>query len=139
MTADTAARVNDRIKRLAILSPAQLNDQWQRTFRREAPGWSPDLLRRAIANRWQEAVLGGLPPDVSSQIERLVRDWERAARNQTRVGVRYVRHWGGEVHHVTAVEDGLEYRGTIYRSLSAVAKHITGMHRSGPHFFGVAG
>jgi hypothetical protein len=138
MTADTAARVNNRIKRLSTLSAAQLIDQWHRTFRSEAPAWPPDLLRRAIANRWQEAVLGGLSPDISSQIDRLVRDWERAARNQTRVGIRYVRHWGGEVHSVLAVESGFEYRGTIYRSLSAVAELITGTHRSGPHFFGVA-
>ena len=138
MTADTIARVNNRIKNLPSLSVAQLRAQWGRTFKTVAPDWPPDLLRRAIANRWQEGVLGGLPPDVERKLDRLVRDMERASTNRVRTGTRYVRHWGGEIHNVLAVEDGFEYRGEAHKSLTAVALRITGHHRSGPHFFGAS-
>lgn len=137
LTADTIARVSNRLKALPALSSAQLRAQWRRTFKSEAPDWPPDLIRRAIANRWQEGVLGGLPPDIERQLDRLVRDLDRVSANQAKVGTRYIRHWGGSVHNVLAVEEGFEYQGDTYKSLTAVVRRITGNHRSGPHFFGV--
>ena len=53
------------------------------------------------------------------------------------VGTRLVREWHGERHEVTVTKDGLEYEGRPYRSLSAVAKVISGGHWSGPAFFGL--
>lgn len=137
LTTDTIARVSNRVKTLPRLSPAQLRAQWRRTFKSEAPNWPPDLIRRAIANRWQEGVLGGLPMDIERQLNRLVRDLDRASANQAKVGTRYIRHWGGAIHNVLATENGFEYRGKTFKSLTAVAFGITGNHRSGPHFFGV--
>jgi len=48
-----------------------------------------------------------------------------------------VRQWHGHSHTVSVREDGFEYDGQRYRSLSMIAKKITGAHWSGPRFFGV--
>ena len=53
-------------------------------------------------------------------------------------GARLVREWHGRTHTVTVTEDGFEYAGTVYASLSTIAKKITGAHWSGPRFFGVS-
>jgi len=55
----------------------------------------------------------------------------------TLAGTRLVREWGGQRHEVTAIEGGYEYNGRWYKSLSAIAKAITGAHWSGPQFFGL--
>ena len=52
-------------------------------------------------------------------------------------GARLVREWGGRTHTVTVTEDGFEYAGTSYPSLTKIAKKITGAHWSGPRFFGL--
>jgi hypothetical protein len=66
----------------------------------------------------------------------------RANRRKPKVthptpGTRLVREWNGQRHEVTAVEGGFEYNGRKHRSLSAIAKAITGAHWSGPQFFGL--
>ena len=52
-------------------------------------------------------------------------------------GTRLVRDWHGAGHTVTVLEQGFEYDGQVWRSLTAVAKAITGTHRNGPRFFGL--
>jgi hypothetical protein len=52
-------------------------------------------------------------------------------------GARLVREWGGRTHTVTVTEDGFEYAGESYPSLTKIAKRITGAHWSGPRFFGL--
>jgi hypothetical protein len=52
-------------------------------------------------------------------------------------GVRLVREWQGTPHHVLVTDDGYEYRDEVYRSLSAIARRITGAQWSGPRFFGL--
>jgi hypothetical protein len=52
-------------------------------------------------------------------------------------GARLVRAWHGRTHTVTVTEDGFEYAGTSYPSLTKIAKKITGAHWSGPRFFGL--
>ena len=52
-------------------------------------------------------------------------------------GARLVREWGGRTHTVTITEDGFEYAGANYPSLTKIAKKITGAHWSGPRFFGL--
>ena len=57
--------------------------------------------------------------------------------DQQKPGTRLARTWQGETHHVLLVEEGVEYQGQRYPSLSAVARAITGTRWSGPRFFGV--
>ena len=52
-------------------------------------------------------------------------------------GTRLVREWQGHVYEVGVLENGYEYGGEVYRSLSPIANLITGSHCSGPRFFGV--
>jgi len=55
-----------------------------------------------------------------------------------KAGTRFIREWQGETHEVQSVEDGrFVYRGEIFRSLSVIAREITGTHQSGPRFFGI--
>jgi len=52
-------------------------------------------------------------------------------------GARLVREWHGRTHTITITEDGFEYAGTNYPSLTRIARKITGAHWSGPRFFGL--
>lgn len=60
-----------------------------------------------------------------------------APRTVIKPGTRLVREWNGDTHIVLVHADGVEWRGTRYRSLSVVAREITGAHWSGPRFFGL--
>lgn len=137
MTAETVARVNNRIQTLQSASKTKLKDQWRRTFKSDPPNWPPDLLKRAIANRWQEGVHGGLAAEMLQTIDRLVAEHDSPKGRNASSGTRIVRHWRGEDHHVLASEGGYVYRQRTFSSLTAVAKTITGQHMSGPAFFGV--
>jgi hypothetical protein len=53
-------------------------------------------------------------------------------------GTKLVREWHGHVHMVSVIEDGFEYQGERFRSLTRVARRITGIHWSGPLFFGIS-
>jgi len=52
-------------------------------------------------------------------------------------GMRLAREWAGKRHEVVVIESGVVYEGVTYGSLSAVARHITGMNWNGPRFFGL--
>jgi len=54
-----------------------------------------------------------------------------------KAGARLIREWRGRTHTVTVMEDGFEYAGTNYLSLTKIARKITGAHWSGPRFFGL--
>jgi DUF2924 family protein len=103
----------------------------------------PDLLRRTVAYRMQENVLGALKPVTRRLLER-VAEGARMRKPTKVVPLRKVgpdtiliREWGGARHEVTVLENGAMFRGKRYRSLSQVARAITGSHWSGPLFFGL--
>ena len=64
---------------------------------------------------------------------------EVAIASRLRVGAHLVREWNGRTYQVHVVEGGFEMDGKTWRSLSAIAKHITGATWSGPRFFGLNG
>ena len=128
------------------MSGHQLRAGWRQAFRAEPPsGLTRDLLIRAIAYRLQERGTGGLSQACKRTLRRLagqISD-EGAARVLTPMpalapGVRLVRDWGGRAHTVLVLETGFEYRGERYRSLTEIARRITGARWSGPRFFGLA-
>jgi len=100
------------------------------------------FLTRAIAYRLQERAYGGLKP---STRRLLAQDAEETAtgsskRPQTRMaqsGTILIREWQGTAHRVTMLDDGVSFNGKRYRSLSEVAREITGSRWSGPRFFGL--
>lgn len=138
--------LQQRLEQLTAMTTKQLRAEWSQVFRAEpATGLSRDLLVRGIAFRLQERALGGLSQSVKRMLAGLA---AQATSDGFGVvldlgpalapGVRLVRNWGGRAHSVIVLENGFEYQGERYRSLTEIARRITGAHWSGPRFFGVA-
>jgi hypothetical protein len=137
-------KLSAEIAGLESLDLIQLRARWKFLYQIEVPPHlSRDWLRRAVAYRIQENALGGLKPATRRLLERVAQD-ARACKptkvNPTRkVGPNtiLIREWGGARHEVTVLEQGVMFRGKRYRSLSQVARTITGSQWSGPLFFGL--
>ena len=128
--------------RLATIKPAELRSRWREVYRNVAPNVSPDLLRRGIAYRLQEKALGKLPSHIERELDRLNGTIETSAPTPSRRGpilpeTRFVREWNGKTIAVTATGSGFEWDNDTYRSLSEIARKVTGAHWSGPRFFGL--
>jgi hypothetical protein len=137
-------KLSAEIASLESLDLHQLRTRWNLLYEIDAPRHlSRDWLRRAVAYRMQENVLGGLKPATRRLLERVAED--ARARKPTKVvptrkvgpNTILIREWGGTRHEVTVIENGAMFRGKRYRSLSQVAHAITGSHWSGPLFFGL--
>ena len=120
----------------------QLRLRWKALYGTEPPARaSRDLLTRAVAYRLQERVLGGLSASTRRLLERIAAAAHRATRltlqRKLQPGAILLRHWGGVQHQVTVLQSGVQFRGKQYRSLSQVARIITGSRWSGPLFFGL--
>ena len=139
-----ALEVLRRLEALCDLNPDQLRKEWRRLYRSQPPQLSRDLLVRAIAYRIQELRYGGLGKAASRNLSALVQarrsDRGISPENTQRIraGAWLVREWNGRAHTVTVEEEGFTYAGRSYRSLSAIAREITGARWSGPRFFGLA-
>jgi Protein of unknown function (DUF2924) len=131
------------LEALADLSPDELRREWRRLYRSQPPRLSRDLLVRAIAFRIQELRHGGLSKATSRQLAAFGKPnkpGEKIAVESApkiRAGARLVREWNGRTHTVTVEEEGFTYAGRTYRSLTAIAREITGARWSGPRFFGL--
>jgi hypothetical protein len=121
----------------------ELRSEYKRLHHSEAPRFSRDLLVRAIGYRRQAIDHGGLGKATRRKLQTIA----KALRSTGRVGptpslslkpgARLVREWHGRTHTVTVTDDGFEYAGASYSSLTEIAKKITGAHWSGPRFFGL--
>jgi len=135
------ARLDDQLEELRSCSSSSLREQWRRMFRTVAPDMAPDLMRRAIAWRLQERVHGGLAAPALKAIAALqaslARDGSVTAAPVLKPGTRLVREWHGQTYHVLVCDEGYKYDGRRYRSLSQIAREITGAAWSGPRFFGL--
>ena len=121
----------------------ELRGEWRRLYRSEPPRISRDLLIRGVAYRLQEIQHGGLGKSTQRKLKTLAKMFRTEGRVapdpglSLKPGARLVREWHGRTHTVTVAEDGFEYAGTNYPSLTKIAKKITGAHWSGPRFFGL--
>lgn len=102
------------------------------------------LLVRAIAYRMQEQAFGSLRPVTRRRLDRAAEEigagrTPSAPPATIKPGTRLLREWQGVTHEVIVMEDGVQYRGETWASLSAVAREITGTRWSGPLFFGLKG
>ena len=124
------------IAEMEIDATAVLRERWQRLVGGPAPRVSPKMLRMALAWEIQARASGGLPRSCSQTLDQLGR---AQTRTQTVVaGMRLVREWGGRVHVITVGEDQvIRWDDREWRSLSEVARAITGTRWSGPAFFGL--
>jgi Protein of unknown function (DUF2924) len=141
-SADTGA-IEGEIDRIRSLGLEELRREWRRLNHAEPPRISRDLLVLGLGYRFQEIAQGGLGKATRRKLQTMA----KALRITGRVGpvpslglkpgARLVREWGGRTHIVTVTEDGFEYAGKNYPSLTKIAKKITGAHWSGPRFFGL--
>jgi hypothetical protein len=137
--------VAEQVAEIAAMNPNALREEWIRVQRAPRPAsFGPDLLARALAYSLQEKAAGPLPGNIAREIKRGVA--ELAATSVSphrppplRPGTRLTREWHGRTHHVHVVDGGFDYQDQLYRSLTAIARQITGARWSGPRFFGLAG
>ncbi|MBM6577760.1 DUF2924 domain-containing protein [Microvirga sp. SRT01] len=128
--------VEAEIAALEALSSAALRERWSALTGSPVPRISPKLLRLALAWELQARSFGGLSRATTRTLDQLGRGETLTA--PARPGMRLVREWQGRVHVVTVGEDQVvRWEERPYRSLSEVARAITGTRWSGPAFFGL--
>ncbi len=132
------------IASLSKLGTDEIREHWKAMFgKAPSSDISRSFLTRAISYRLQEKALGGLKPSTRRLLEEFTddrADGSAVAAAPSRIvqrGAVLVREWRGISHHVSVLEKGFRFRGKRYRSLSEVAREITGTRWSGPLFFGL--
>ncbi len=126
-------RLAEQLDRLAALPPAALADEWVKLWKAPAPRLSPDLLRLGLAYRVQEKALGKLPARVARTLQ------SPSSAPPTKAGTQLVRSWNGRSVTVLVTDNGYLFEDRVYRSLTAIAREVTGAGWSGPRFFGLTG
>jgi hypothetical protein len=139
-----ATACREALSRLPTLDIGELRKQWRSLYKTQAPpNLSRELLLRAVAYRMQEVALGGLRPARQRQLRQVAQQFKQTgaanvpARPALKPGTRLIREWQRRTHDVLVLDDGFSWQGTRYRSLSAIARKITGTAWSGPLFFGL--
>lgn len=116
------------------LDKAALITHWQNIFKQPVPSHiRAEFMQRAIGWHMQTQAFGGLDQDLRRQLN------QKAAAIPLLPGTRLIRVWQGTSHQVTVLNEGFSYDGKTWRSLSAIARTITGTSWNGKVFFGVAG
>lgn len=138
----TTAEVEDEIAKLGELPRPVLVERWTTCHGTAPPrGIGRQLLELSAAYALQASVYGGLGRKRQKQLLSLSRFGDGGAGSDVspalKPGSRLVRVWNGRSHHVEVTEHGFEWNGQAFKSLSAVAREITGTRWSGPRFFGV--
>ena len=135
--------------RLAALKTTPTHDlkkQWRELFDSEPPPFNRRYLESRLAYRIQELANGGLKPETVRRLERLGEELDggdkkkrgiRLDRYRLITGTRLLREWQGIEYIVTVTADGFEWQGRPYKSLSAIARAITGTRWNGWVFFGL--
>jgi hypothetical protein len=135
---------------LATLSPAQLRDQWRLLSGEDLPNLPASRIQHLIAYRLQEKQHGKLPLQIERQLDRIAASRTMGSQKDNGVngrttehrapvvhGTRFIREWNGKTISVTKTDQGFDWNGSTYRSLSQIARKATGAHWSGPRFFGL--
>jgi hypothetical protein len=134
-----------RLAALKSTPTKELKDQWRELFDSEPPPFNRRYLESRLAYRIQELAYGGLKPETIRRLERLGEELDGGDRKKSRIradfhpiaGTRLLREWQGVEHVVTVTVDGFEWQGRPYKSLSAIARAITGTRWNGWVFFGL--
>ena len=142
---DPAALARE-IAALSDATVADLKRRWRSLYGTEPPSRiSRELLTRALAYRLQERGFGGLKPSTRRLLERVGEGGSFSqvmrvgSHRKAAAGTVLIREWQGTSHRVSVLDDAVIYRGRRYKSLSEVARVITGTRWSGPLFFGLKG
>jgi hypothetical protein len=130
---------------LPALDAVALRQRWKALFGADpSPRVGRSLMVSAISCRIQERALGGLKPATQRLLDRIVEGrsevaLERIPKRRTSAGTVLIREWRGVSHRVIVLDNDVVYRKRRYKSLSEVARAITGTRWSGPLFFGLTG
>jgi Protein of unknown function (DUF2924) len=138
MTESVAARV----AALPKTPTPELKRMWRELYDNEPPGFSRNYLISRLAYRIQELAYGGLKPATRTRLDALAdaldpKAARKRAANGPVVGTQLIREWRGVEHKVTVLTDSFEWEGRRYKSLSAVARGISGTRWNGWTFFGL--
>jgi DUF2924 family protein len=137
-------KLTKELKDLETQGDDGLKDRWRGLYgTKPPPKIRRSLLIAAVAHRMQEKALGALKSSVRRHLMEAVNN-PTTSRPSTdrlslhpRAGTVLVRDWGGVTHQAKVLEDGILFRSKRYKSLSEVARVITGTRWSGPLFFGL--
>lgn len=144
-TAEKDATVLARLAALKEMSVVDLKLEWRRLFGVPAPNNSRPFLELRLAWRIQELVYGGPSRETLRLLDALIDEMHGNPIRKTMItdprkpvaGTRLVREWNSVEHTVTVLRDGFEFEGRTYKSLSAIARAITGVRWNGWRFFGL--
>jgi hypothetical protein len=139
------SEIPEQIAILRALPRSELLDLWQELYKKAAPhGVRREILIPFLAYKIQENACGGLKPKILAELHRITKALDRnrtskdsLIRPRLKTGIRLFRKWRGHTHEVFIADSGYEYGGATYRSLSEIARKITGTRWSGPAFFGL--
>ena len=125
---------------LETMDRAVLTAAWSQIMGSPVPkGLSKPFLRRFLAFEIQALQTGRLPKGFLGQLRAKAEGKSRLTSPALRSGGRLLREWNGKTHVVEVTDAGFVWNGQCYRSLSAIAREITGARWSGPRFFGLNG
>ena len=134
-----------RLATLKTMSVKDLKAEWEKLIGSAAPNNSRTFLEIRIAYRIQELTYGGPDRETRRILDLLADEVEGVARRKNQIadprnpviGTKLIREWDGIAHTVTVLKDGFDWRGRKFKSLSAVAREITGTRWNGYRFFGL--
>lgn len=136
MNAERAGEPDLSIFQISGMERAGCMARWREIYGRSPPKYlSPQFMRRVLIWEVQTRLLGGLSAKTERRLRKIASGKAPPAR--ARPGSHLVREWNGRTWQVELVDGGYVMDGKTWRSLSAIARHITGAHWSGPRFFGV--
>jgi len=126
-------------------STAELKQLWRELYDREPPPFNRPFLVKRLAYRIQELAFGGLSARAEAKLTERIEEEDNRVKGKAPVrrgdrpiaGTRLIREWQGVEHTATVLDDGFEYQGRRYKSLSAIARAITNVRWNGPAFFGL--
>lgn len=132
---------------LQTMSSEEIDNKWRDLYGSEPPRYKKTFLQRRLAFRIQELFFGGVEPPVRDKFQELAAHDPSATRlerprtilNDGKVlpGTRFIRVWNGKIYETIARDDGFEFNGQIYRSLTAIATAITGTKWNGRKWWGL--
>jgi hypothetical protein len=149
----TTKTIPEEIAELRAMDVPSLVAKYEAVFGRAPRVKHREFLWKRIAWKIQEQRFGGLSDAAKRRLDELIAEIDlplgeatrtvtgrlaSARSSQLAVGTTITREWRGQQITVRVVQDGIEWNGVPYRSLSAVAKAVTGTHWNGPLFFGLS-
>lgn len=144
-TPDARAMVLGSLAALKAMSVPELKKEWQNLYQAPAPNNSRSFLELRIGYRIQELSFGGPSRATKRALNLLADEVEGKAVRRSQIadprtpviGTKLIREWDGAEHTVTVLKDGFDWQGRKFKSLSAVAREITGTRWNGYRFFGL--